>query len=285
MRRCILISLLLAALPCTAQSAVSWSPEKLVNGSPVLFLLPRHADLRSLSGTWLDHHLVFSWDATSKSWYAIAGCELSTPAGSYILHVKGASRKGKPFTLDQPIAVGHKTYPDTVITVEKKYTEPNPDELKQIAEEKSIKKKAFADTTADRLWSGHFDAPVTAARISDTFGTTRTFNGIVQSTHEGLDYAVPSGTAVHALNRGRIVLAQSLYFEGGFIVIDHGQGLMTLYLHLSHLDVKAGDEVVRGQQIASSGGTGRATGPHLHVAVRWQGTYLDPATFLDLQLP
>ncbi len=285
MRRTLLAFLLFIASVPSGASRVSWAPEHLVNGSPVLFRLSGHAELQSLTGAWLDHPLVFSWDPDSKFWYAIGGCGLHTASGLYTLQMRGVTRKGKAISLVQQIPVGHKNYPDTVITVEKKFTAPSPDELKQIAEDKSIKQKAFSATSADRLWSGNFDAPVKDARISDIFGTTRTFNGVVQSTHEGLDYAVPSGTPVHALNRGRVVLAQSLYFEGGFVVIDHGQGLMTLYLHLSHIDVKPGDEVVRGQQIASSGGTGRATGPHLHIAVRWLGTYLDPATFLELRLP
>ena len=153
-----------------------------------------HDDLRSLSGTWLDHPIAFSWDKSSKSWYAIAGIPLHTTAGAYTLRLEGLTKKGKSFALDQAIPVERKTYPDTVITVEKKYTEPNPEELKQIAEDKSIKQKAFATSAPDRLWSGDFEPPVTDARISDTFGTTRTFNGVVQSTHEGLDYAVPSGT-------------------------------------------------------------------------------------------
>jgi murein DD-endopeptidase MepM/ murein hydrolase activator NlpD len=69
------------------------------------------------------------------------------------------------------------------------------------------------------------------------------------------------------------------------VVIDHGQGLLTLYFHLSELKVKEGDSVQRGQEIGLSGGTGRATGPHLHVAIRWQGAYLDPARLLQLPLP
>jgi len=76
-----------------------------------------------------------------------------------------------------------------------------------------------------------------------------------------------------------------LYFEGDCVVLDHGQGLLTLYLHLSKIHVKAGDQVERGQVIGLSGATGRATGPHLHVAVRWQGVYLDPAALLRLPLP
>jgi murein DD-endopeptidase MepM/ murein hydrolase activator NlpD len=80
-------------------------------------------------------------------------------------------------------------------------------------------------------------------------------------------------------------LARLLFFEGNFVVIDHGQGLLSLYLHLSKISVKEGDEVRKGQEIGVSGGTGRATGPHLHLAVRWQGIYLDPQVLLKLQLP
>jgi murein DD-endopeptidase MepM/ murein hydrolase activator NlpD len=89
---------------------------------------------------------------------------------------------------------------------------------------------------------------------------------------------------VAAVNRGRVLLARPLFFEGNCIVIDHGQGLLTLYLHLSKFLVNEGDTVEKGQQIGVSGGTGRATGPHLHLAVRWQGVYLDPQTLLVLRM-
>jgi murein DD-endopeptidase MepM/ murein hydrolase activator NlpD len=108
------------------------------------------------------------------------------------------------------------------------------------------------------------------------------FNGNTQSVHQGLDFGVPAGTPVAALNAGTVLLAQMLFFEGNCVVLDHGQGLLTIYMHLSKIEVKEGEQVKRGQQIALSGGTGRASGPHLHVAVRWQGVYLDPATLLSL---
>ena len=94
----------------------------------------------------------------------------------------------------------------------------------------------------------------------------RVFNGKTSSPHLGLDFRVPTGTPVAAMNDGTVLLARPLYFEGNFVVIDHGQGLLTLYLHLSEFKVKEGDQVKRGQVIALSGGTGRATGPHLHVS-------------------
>jgi murein DD-endopeptidase MepM/ murein hydrolase activator NlpD len=103
--------------------------------------------------------------------------------------------------------------------------------------------------------------------------------------HQGLDYAVRTGTLVSAVNSGTVLFASPLYFEGNCVVLDHGQGLLTLYLHLSEIKVKAGERVEGGQAIGLSGGTGRATGPHLHLAVRWEGVYLNPATLLTLKLP
>jgi murein DD-endopeptidase MepM/ murein hydrolase activator NlpD len=170
------------------------------------------------------------------------------------------------------------------VSVSKKFTEPSAEQLKTIAEDKQVKESLFNRITLQREWSGDFRAPV-QAQISDVFGTERVFNGKVQSYHQGLDYGVPSGTSVSALNSGTVLLARNLYFEGNCVVIDHGQGLLTLYLHLSEFAVKEGQRVKRGEVIGLSGGTGRATGPHLHVAVRWQGIYLDPATLMTLKLP
>jgi murein DD-endopeptidase MepM/ murein hydrolase activator NlpD len=111
------------------------------------------------------------------------------------------------------------------------------------------------------------------------------FNQEVRSRHQGLDYAAPAGTPVHAVNRGTVILARPLYFEGNCVVVDHGQGLLSLYLHLSEFRVKEGDEVESGQLIGLSGGSGRASGPHLHLAIRWQGVYLNPAILMKLKIP
>jgi len=184
----------------------------------------------------------------------------------------------------QTVSVKAARYPSVHVSVSKKFTEPSAEQLKQISEDKAVKENLFSRVTPEREWSGEFRAPV-EARISDIFGTRRVFNGKVQSMHQGLDYAVPAGTPIGALNRGTVLLARPLYFEGNCVVLDHGQGLLTLYLHMSEIKVKEGDQVERGQQLGLSGGTGRATGPHLHVAVRWQGVYLDPATLLKLKLP
>ncbi len=240
--------------------------------------------LKSLSGTWLDHQVFFTFDPQSKGWYGIAGISLETRPGKYSLELTGTDAKGKTIWLQRKITVGKAKYRSTRVSVSTEFTEPNPEQLKKIAEEKTLKEQVFAQMDPQREWAGKFLPPV-RAEISDVFGTTRTFNGQVESVHQGLDYAVREGTPVSALNRGKVLLARPLFFEGGFVVLDHGQGLLTLYMHLSKIEVKEDDPVARGQEIGLSGGSGRATGPHLHVAVRWQGIYLNPETLLGLQLP
>jgi murein DD-endopeptidase MepM/ murein hydrolase activator NlpD len=275
-----------AAAPHPAKKswAVRWQPVKLVNGSPVVFRVTAPATLQSLSATWLGHDVYFSFDQRSKIWYGIAGVSLETTSGQYPLELSGTNSQGAQVRFEQKISVGKAKYPTVAVKVAKKFTAPDPEQIKEINQDKTIKEDAFKHFAPERLWAGDFRAPVSAP-ISDVFGTGRTFNGKVQSRHQGLDYAVPSGTPVDAVNRGTILLARSLYFEGNCVMIDHGQGLLTLYMHLSEIKVKEGEQVTRGQELGLSGGTGRATGPHLHIAVRWQGTYLNPATLLTLQLP
>ena len=265
-------------------------PTRLVNGGPVLFQVKPPARLGSLSGTWLGHDLSFSFDPASKTWFSLAGVSLETVPGTYAIELTGETVAGKmpvgKISFTRKFAVVRGKYPRLPgkLSVETKFTEPSPEQQKEIEEGVEIKKDFLNRVTPEREWSGSFTAPADA-EISDVFDAERVFNGKAQSTHLGLDFRVPSGTPVAAMNDGTVLLARPLYFEGNFVVLDHGQGLLTLYLHLSEFKVKEGDQVKRGQIVGLSGGTGRATGPHLHVAVRWQGTYLDPAGLLRLRLP
>jgi murein DD-endopeptidase MepM/ murein hydrolase activator NlpD len=162
--------------------------------------------------------------------------------------------------------------------------QPDPESLRRIEADREIKKQAFAHQTPAPEWSGNFVAPLNST-VSAAFGTRRTFNGRLASIHRGLDYHAKEGTPVHAANAGEVVLARELFYEGNCVVVDHGQQFMTLYMHLSKIEVAEGDKVRKGQQIGLSGATGRATGPHLHLAVRWEGAYLNPASLLRLALP
>jgi murein DD-endopeptidase MepM/ murein hydrolase activator NlpD len=263
---------------------VQWQPAKLMNGSPVLFQVSTSARVLSLAASWLGHNLIFFHRKNGKLWYALAGVPVETTPGRYDLSIKETLVSGKSAEIKVKIKVAGAAYPKITIKVATQFVEPNPEQVHQIAADKDVKQKTFAAETPQRLWAGSFLPPVSAA-ISDVFGTARVINQEVKSRHLGLDYGVPTGTPVHAVNHGTVLLARPLFFEGNCVVLDHGQGLLSLYLHLSEFSVKEGDEVAPGQVIGLSGGTGRATGPHLHLAIRWQGVYVNPATLLKMPLP
>jgi murein DD-endopeptidase MepM/ murein hydrolase activator NlpD len=266
----------------TSASSVKWQPAKIVNGSPVLFQLSAPVRVQSISAIWFGHQLHFF--RSGNSWYGLAGVPVETASGTYELKLTETLASEKTLEITRKVKVTKAVYPKITVKVAKQFTEPNPEQLRDINTDKELKQKVFATETPQRLWAGPFAAPVSAA-VSDVFGTARVFNQEVQSRHLGLDYGVPAGTPVHAVNRGTVILARPLYFEGSCVVIDHGQGLFSLYLHLSDFSVKEGDQIKTGQLIGLSGGSGRATGPHLHLAIRWQGVYLNPALLLQLKIP
>jgi len=263
--------------------SVTTAPAHLVNGGPIFFRVTASQPLQSLKGTWLGHDVVFD-HGQGKTWFLLAAVSLETKPGMVPLTLEGTTESGATVSYQHNVVVGRAKYPVVQLTVSKQFTEPNPQQQATIKQDQEIKHKTFSQTSPEREWSGRFTAPVDAP-VSDVFGTRRVFNGATKSVHQGLDYRVPSATPVNAINSGTVILAQPLYFEGNCVTIDHGQGLLSLYLHLSELKVKEGDKVERNQEIGLSGATGRATGPHLHIAVRWQGVYLDPAALLTLNLP
>lgn len=279
---------LLATTPLLGASPVRWSvscePTRIVNGSPVLIRVTTSRPVRTLAGKWLGHDISFSADAGQKTWFALAGASLETKPGTYPLELSAESQPGQSLTYKKGIRVQRQRYPRVTLTVAGKYTAPDPEQLRQIEHDKEVKAEVFKSSRPDREWKGPFERPA-KAEISGVFGTQRVFNGTVQSTHQGLDFRVTSGTPVTAVNSGTVILARPLYFEGNCVVIDHGQGLLTLYLHLSEIRVKEGSAVTKNELIGLSGGTGRATGPHLHLAVRWQGIYLNPEGLFLLRLP
>ena len=132
-----------------------------------------------------------------------------------------------------------------------------------------------------RLWREPFVRPRPGA-VTGRFGDARMFNGVLASRHLGVDFAGRPGAAVRAANRGVVVLVADLYLSGTTILIDHGAGLVTGYLHLSRALVALGDTVARGQPIGHVGASGRVTGPHLHWLAAYGALTVDPLSLVDL---
>jgi murein DD-endopeptidase MepM/ murein hydrolase activator NlpD len=185
--------------------------------------------------------------------------------------------------LDSTVEILPAHYRTSSLTVAPQFVEPGPEDLKRIEAEKQLKERIFAVSAPQPLWTGSFLPPVTAPP-TDSFGTRRTFNGQLASIHKGMDFRAVEGTPVRAANRGVVVLARPLYYEGNCVVIDHGLDLFTISMHLSQIAVREGQPVAAGDLLGLSGATGRVTGPHLHWAVRWREAYLDPAKLLHLDL-
>ena len=280
---CLAASTVVAASEPAGFSAVSWQPLVLVNGSVCFFTVAVKGAPREVTGKWMGHSLTFS-PGPGSVWSSLAGVALETKPGTYDLELEAALRDGRSLHQVSPVTVHAAKYKTSRLTVPQKYVTPKPETLQRIEAEKEIKKIAFAHLIPAPEWSGNFVAPV-SLEVSEAFGTSRTFNGKLATVHRGTDFRAPSGTAVHASNAGEVVLARELYYEGNCVVIDHGLGFMTIYMHLSKFEVKEGDKVQKGQVVALSGGTGRVTGPHLHLSVRWSGEYLDPGKLLALKLP
>ena len=168
--------------------SVQWQPSQLVNGSPVLFQVKPALRLKALSGKWLEHDISFALDAKTKNWNAIAGISLQVKPGVYTLSMSGTTASGKDVSFQRRVTVRAGKYPTSAITVESKYTAPSQEQLDIIARDKKTKQDTFSQISSEREWSGSFKPPLDAP-TSGVFGSQRTFNGQVRSTHEGLDFA------------------------------------------------------------------------------------------------
>ena len=264
--------------------SISWTPQRIVNGSPCLFRVEMAVVPVSLTGKWQGHDLVFVSAANGSVWYALSGVDVEAKPGTYKLEMEATLSSGARIHQQKLVTVAHAKVVKEKLRVAERFVEPDADTLVRIEHDHQLKQAAFSHQTTTAEWSGMFRPPVDS-RISENFGTRRTFNGKLASIHRGLDYHALPGTPVMAANSGIVVLAHELFYEGNCVIIDHGQQFTTIYMHLSHLDVSEGQKVEKGEQIGLSGASGRATGPHLHVAARWQGAYLDPAQLWTLPLP
>jgi len=147
------------------------------------------------------------------------------------------------------------------------------------ADSKAVRAAREQETPLGDFWRG-FDWPA-RGRISGVYGSQRILNGKPRQPHYGIDIAAPRGTPVRAPASGKVMLVKDLYFSGWTVVIAHGLGVNSSFLHLDQVDVKAGMMIKRGDLIGTIGATGRATGPHLDWRIDWQGRRIDPGLLVS----
>lgn len=161
-----------------------------------------------------------------------------------------------------------------------KTVDPDPETARRIAAESALIRTARDTDSAATDWLPAMQWPA-QGRISGVYGSQRVLNGSPKDPHMGLDIAAPTGTVVRAPWAGTVRLVhQDMVLTGGTLLIDHGHGISTIYIHLSRIDVHDGQQVKAGDPIAAIGATGRASGPHLHFQVHWFQEKLDPGLLL-----
>ncbi|MEO5703048.1 MAG: peptidoglycan DD-metalloendopeptidase family protein [Gammaproteobacteria bacterium] len=212
----------------------------------------------------------------NRQWQAVVGIPLGSEPGDHVLKVQRPDNTIYQLgfkVYDKQYATQHLTIKD------KRKVEPTAEDLARIASETKEIKQTLAHWTDQTDIPANFTLPV-AGQPSNSFGFTRFFNGLPRKPHSGMDIAAPVGTPVYAPAPGKVIGTGEYFFNGNTVFVDHGQGLITLYCHLSRIDVKTGEQLQRGMLIGKVGMSGRATGPHLHWGVGLNRTQVDPKLFL-----
>ena len=208
-------------------------------------------------------------------WTAVVGIPLEAEPGERVLAVR---REGAPAESVR-FAVSPVRYAEQRLKVAPGKVDLSPQDLARHEREREHSATVTATWSATAPETLRMQPPVPGRR-SGSFGLRRVFNDQPRKPHGGMDIAAPTGTPVVAPAAGRVIDTGDYFFNGHTVWLDHGNGLLTMYCHLSRIDVKPGDVVATGERIGAVGATGRVTGPHLHWSVMLNRTMVDPALFL-----
>ena len=215
------------------------------------------------------------WPTGDGKWRALVGVPLDTVAGTHELVVQAVDAAGTTASTTVSLNIERGQFQTRRLQVAARYADPPDSVIERIVREAKTLDEQFAASQPERLWRGPFSMPVPGPSTS-SYGRLTVLNGKPGSRHQGADFRAPLGTPITAPNAGVVVLASDLYYAGGTVVLDHGQGLVSLFAHLSQIGVEVGARVEQGDQLGRAGATGRVTGPHLHWAMRLHGTSVDP---------
>lgn len=209
------------------------------------------------------------------TWYAVVGIPLSREIGPASVNIKGQNESAR----DIEFEIVSYPYREQHLTVERSYVEPDKAQLDRILGERKIIDAALNNWNDIDVESLSLLEPVSGPR-SSSFGSRRFFNGQPRSPHSGMDISANSGTTIVAPLDGIVTATGNYFFNGNTVILDHGQGFVTMYCHLDRIDVEEDQSVAAGTALGIVGATGRVTGPHLHFGTYLGGSAVDPTLVL-----
>jgi murein DD-endopeptidase MepM/ murein hydrolase activator NlpD len=255
-----------------------------------LLLLELHSSTQPVAGikaTWDNREIPF-WQESKPAeklpsvWRALLGVDLELKPDQYELALTAKTESAEEIPCSASIDVKEGSFATERLTVAPNFVEPNPEQLARAEAERQRLRAIFATVTPERLWDGFFHYPLAGITTGGNFGKRRVLNGKPGSPHGGVDFPAPAGTPVLAAQRGRVVLAEPLYFSGNTVILDHGLGLYTFYAHFESISVQPGDLVDAGALLGKVGATGRVTGPHLHWGATVNRARTNPLELISL---
>lgn len=277
----VLASTLLIAYPGSssaadrpAQPKIVLEPKKAGPGDIVTVTVKNVSE--PVEGSFNGKKLYFN--ETKNSAKAVLAIDLYSEPGPYKLHIAADGRR-----LSRTVTIFPKKYPVQRLTLPEDMVVLTPENEARVEREQR-KMAALWPVDSLRLWNGDFIDPLPGKELGTPFGVRRFINKIPKNPHSGVDISADLGDPVLAPNDGVVVLVEEQFYSGRSIVIDHGQGIYTMFFHLSKIGVVHGQAVMKGDVIGQVGSTGRSSGPHLHWGVRIQGARVDPLALIKLNL-
>ncbi len=262
---------------------ISWQPRPPAPGQPLLIQVSRLEPQTSIEGRLGSTGLNF-FPAGKGKFLSLTGIDLENKDKDISLELALTSHSGSVQRIQRQIRLGQKDYGVQRLTLPSSMVKLDEKTLVRVKQEARRLERLWGQISQHRLWQARFILPV-AAKVTSLFGLRGIINGQERSPHSGIDIATAVGTPVKATNSGRVVFVDDLFFSGNTLVIDHGQGIFTMYFHLESVALRKGQLVKRGQILGRVGRTGRVTGPNLHWGVRINRARVDPLTLIRLPLP
>lgn len=266
-------------LPILVHAETAQQPEVLFEpnnpGSGDIMVVTVKNVAGAVEGTFNGKKVYFN--PSRESLKAIIGIDLSTPPGKYEMEISAGGG-----SLRRSVQVVKKKYGLQRLTLPKDMVELTPENEARVEREQH-KMAAIWPNESELVWAGNFINP-REGEIVTQFGVKRIINKIPKNPHSGVDVSGEEGDPVRAPNNAVVSLIDDQFYSGNSVVLDHGQGIYTMFFHLSKVLVSAGQKVKKGEVIALVGSTGRSTGPHLHWGARVQGAKVDPLELIKLQL-